>query len=59
MRVLKVSVYTQVTDAASNKMAGNLCLLYGACIGAGIDVASGAMNKLVPNPIDIQLVAFE
>ena len=54
----EVSVYTQVTDAASNKMAGNLCLLYGACIGAGVDVASGAMNKFVPNPIHIHLVAL-
>jgi len=55
----EVSVNTQVTDAASSKMAGNLCLLYGACIGAGVDAASGAMNKFVPNPIDIHLVALK
>ena len=52
----KVRVNTQVTDAGSAGLAGNICL--GGCIGAGVDVASGAMNKFVPNPIDIRLVAL-
>ena len=51
----RVTVNTQVTDAGSAGLAGNLCL--GGCIGASVDVASGAMNKFVPNPIDIHLVA--
>jgi hypothetical protein len=55
--VAKVMVHAQVTDAGSAGLAGNICL--GGCIGAGVDAASGAMNKLVPNPIDIKLVALK
>jgi len=55
----RVMVHAQVADTGSAGLAGNLCFLYGACIGAGIDAASGAMNKLVPNPIDIKLVALK
>ena len=55
--VAKVMVHTQITDAGSAGLAGNICL--GGCIGAGVDAASGAMNKLVPNPIDIKLVALK
>ena len=57
--VAKVMVHAQVADTGSAGLAGNICFLHGACIGAGIDAASGAMNKLVPNPIDIKLVALK
>ena len=53
----KVMVHAQITDAGSAGLAGNICL--GGCIGAGVDAASGAMNKLVPNPINIELVALK
>ena len=35
-------------------MAGNLFL--GGIIGAGVDASTGAMNDLVPNPIEVVLV---
>ena len=52
-----VDVNTQVCDAGSAGLAGNVCL--GGCLGATVDVASGAMNELVPNPVDVALVPLE
>jgi hypothetical protein len=34
-------------------MAGNV--LVGGLIGAGVDVATGAMNDLTPNPVNLVL----
>lgn len=34
-------------------MAGNV--LIGGIIGAGVDLASGAMNDLTPNPLVVRL----
>jgi hypothetical protein len=54
---LRVMVHPQVADAGSAGLAGNICL--GGCIGAGVDASSGAMNKFVPNPINVDLVALK
>jgi hypothetical protein len=35
-------------------MAGNV--IFGGLIGAGVDATSGALKKLEPNPVVIQLV---
>ena len=45
----------RVAGAGGAGMAGNVLL--GGVIGAGVDVASGAMLDLVPNPLTIKLEA--
>lgn len=42
-----------VSGAGGAGMAGNVIL--GGVIGAGVDVATGAMNDLVPNPLSVKL----
>ncbi len=48
-----VNVTSQVSSAGGAGMAGNVFL--GGFIGAGVDASTGAMNDLVPNPIDVTL----
>jgi uncharacterized protein YcfJ len=45
----------KVAGAGGAGMAGNV--LVGGLIGAGVDVASGAMMDLVPNPLSVKLEA--
>jgi hypothetical protein len=45
----------KVATAGGAGMAGNVLL--GGLIGAGVDVASGAMMDLVPNPLTVKLEA--
>lgn len=49
----KVSVTNKVSGAGGAGMAGNVLL--GGVIGAGVDVASGAMLDLTPNPAVVVL----
>lgn len=51
---VRVQVDSQVAGGGAAGMAGNVIL--GGLIGAAIDAGSGAMKKLVPNPIDVKLV---
>jgi len=51
---LTVHVTSHVVTAGGVGMAGNV--LIGGLIGAGVDVATGAMNSLSPNPIKVNLV---
>lgn len=46
-------VTNKVAGAGGAGMAGNVLL--GGVIGAGVDVASGAMLDLVPNPLTVTL----
>jgi hypothetical protein len=48
-------VTNKVGGAGGAGMAGNVIL--GGLIGAGVDVATGAMLDLVPNPLVIKLEA--
>jgi hypothetical protein len=48
-----VKVTTKISSAGGAGMAGNV--LVGGLIGAGVDVATGAMNDLTPNPVNIVL----
>ena len=50
---VEVNVRSVISDAGAAGMAGNVLL--GGIIGAGVDAVSGATNKLVPNPINVQL----
>jgi hypothetical protein len=50
---LKVTLATKVAGAGGAGMAGNV--LVGGLIGAGVDVATGAMLDLVPNPLRVTL----
>lgn len=50
---VKVNVLSEVAGAGAAGMAGNVLL--GGVIGAGVDAASGAMNKLTPNPVRVTL----
>ena len=43
----------QVSTAGGVGMAGNV--LVGGLIGAGVDLATGAMMELKPNPLDVTL----
>jgi uncharacterized protein YcfJ len=45
----------KVAGAGGAGMAGNV--LIGGVIGAGVDIASGAMMDLVPNPLTVKLEA--
>lgn len=46
-------VMHQISAAGGAGMAGNVIL--GGVIGAGVDVATGAMMELKPNPLDVTL----
>lgn len=48
-----VTVTNKVSGAGSAGMAGNV--LVGGIIGAGVDVATGAMLDLTPNPAKVTL----
>lgn len=50
---VNVTLQTKVSGAGGAGMAGNVVL--GGVIGAGVDVVSGAMLDIVPNPIDVKL----
>jgi PEGA domain len=50
---LSTRVLTEVAGGGAAGMAGNI--LFGGIIGAGVDVYSGAMNNLVPNPLRVVL----
>lgn len=50
---VSVTLQTKVSGAGGAGMAGNV--LVGGIIGAGVDVASGAMLDLVPNPLKVTL----
>lgn len=52
-RSWKGNVTNKVSNGGGAGMAGNVLL--GGVIGAGIDVASGAMLNLVPNPLVVTL----
>ena len=54
---VEASINTQVTGAGSAGMAGNVLL--GGVIGVGVDATSGAMNKFVPNPLEVTLVLLK
>ena len=54
-RPARVHVTTKVAGAGGAAMAGNV--LVGGVIGAGVDIASGAMLDLVPNPVVVTLAA--
>jgi hypothetical protein len=49
-------VTNKVSGAGGAGMAGNVLL--GGIIGAGVDVATGAMLDLVPNPLVVKLEAM-
>ena len=49
-----VDVRSGVSTGGSVGMAGNVLL--GGLVGAGIDAATGAMNSLKPNPVQVNLV---
>lgn len=51
---LNVNVTPKVVGAGAAGMAGNV--LIGGLVGAAIDVGTGAMNDLYPNPIQVNLV---
>jgi len=50
-------VIHQVSTAGGAGMAGNVLL--GGLIGAGVDVATGAMMELKPNPLNVTLEATD
>ena len=50
---LEVRVTTKVSGGGGAGMAGNL--LFGGIIGAGVDVTTGAMLDLTPNPLNVSL----
>jgi hypothetical protein len=51
---LDTDVKSEVSGAGGAAMAGNVIL--GGLIGAGIDAATGAMDRLTPNPLTVKLV---
>ena len=51
------NVVPQIVGAGGAGMAGNL--IFGGIIGAGVDVASGAMNDLRPNPVYVRLTRID
>ena len=52
-KTLHVHVTHKIATAGGAGMAGNVLL--GGIIGAGVDVATGAMYDLTPNPLDVAL----
>jgi hypothetical protein len=49
-----LTVDSAISGGGGGAMAGNLLL--GGVVGAGVDVASGAMNDLKPNPLHVILL---
>ena len=49
-----VNVTHRISGAGGAGMAGNV--LVGGVIGAAVDMSTGAMNDLVPNPVHLELV---
>jgi hypothetical protein len=49
----RVNVLSEVAGAGAAGMAGNVLL--GGVIGAGVDAATGATKRLVPNPVRVTL----
>lgn len=41
------------SGAGSAAMAGNV--IFGGLIGAGVDASTGAMNDIIPNPLQVTL----
>ena len=52
-KTLEVRVTNKVSGGGGAGMAGNV--LVGGLIGAGVDVATGAMLDLTPNPLNVSL----
>lgn len=52
-----VHVQTQMAEAGGAALAGNICL--GGCIGATVDVASGATLEHVPSKVSVKLERIE
>jgi hypothetical protein len=52
-KTLEVRVTNKVSSGGGVGMAGNVLL--GGIIGAGVDVTTGAMLDLTPNPLNISL----
>lgn len=52
-KTLKVHITHKISGGGGAGMAGNV--LVGGIIGAGVDVATGAMYDLTPNPVDVVL----
>ncbi len=50
---IDADVRSEIATAGGAAMAGNIIL--GGLIGAGVDAATGAMDKLTPNPLKIKL----
>jgi hypothetical protein len=53
----KVEVTNKVATGGGVAMAGNV--IVGGIIGAGVDVATGAMLDLTPNPVSVTLEKVE
>jgi hypothetical protein len=49
----RLNVLSEVAGAGAAGMAGNVIL--GGVIGAGVDAATGATKRLVPNPVKVTL----
>jgi hypothetical protein len=49
----RLNVLSEVAGAGAAGMAGNVIL--GGVIGAGVDAATGATKRLVPNPVRVTL----
>ena len=52
-KTVDIAVTNKISTGGGVGMAGNV--LVGGIIGAGVDVASGAMLDLTPNPVNIVL----
>jgi len=50
-------LYPEMSNGGMTGMAGNV--LIGGIIGAGVDVSTGAMNDLKPNPLVVELVPIK
>jgi hypothetical protein len=49
----RLNVLSEIAGAGAAGMAGNVVL--GGLIGAGVDAATGATKRLVPNPVKVTL----
>lgn len=49
----RLNVLSEVAGAGAAGMAGNV--VFGGVIGAGVDAATGATKRLVPNPVRVTL----
>jgi hypothetical protein len=54
-KTIQTHIVHQVSGGGGAAMAGNVIL--GGLIGAGVDVATGAMMELKPNPLTVKLEA--